>query len=186
MNKKLLLGIGALVIVAALAAAAVSVVFAQTPTPPDATPGYGRGLMNGRGPMMGDGVARGGMRGAKQGMLGNLEPGWMHAAMLDAFAEALDLHRAALEERLAAGETMRDIALAEDLMLDEFFAVMSEARAAALAQAVEEGTLTQEQADAMAARMAQRRARMGGGGMMRGGRMGNGGYGNCPFANPSP
>jgi hypothetical protein len=177
MNKKLLLGIGALVIVAALAAAAVSVVFAQTPTPPDATPGYGRGLMNGRGPMMGDGVARGGMRGAKQGMLGNLEPGWMHAAMLDAFAEALDLHRAALEERLAAGETMRDIALAEGLTQAEFFAVMTEARTAALAQAVTDGTITQEQAEAMTARMARMQGRMGGRGM---------GSGACPHAQSTP
>jgi hypothetical protein len=180
MNKKLLLGIGALMIVAVLGAAAASVVFAQTPTPPDNPPGYGPAMRRG------GGMTSGGMGMGMQGMMGGLQPGRMHEAMLAAFAEALELDRAVIEERLAAGETMRDIALAEGLTLDEFFAVMSEARAAALAQAVEEGTLTQEQADAMAARMAQRRARMGGGGMMRGGRMGNGGYGNCPFANPSP
>lgn len=178
MNKKLLLGIGAFVIVAALAAAAVSVAFAQTPTPPDSTPGYGRGMMNGRGPMMGDGFARGGMRGARQGRMGNLEPGWMHKTMLESFAEALDLDRATLGDRLAAGETMRDIALAEGLTQDEFFAVMTEARTAALAQAVTDGSITQEQAEAMTARMARMQGRMGGRGLMA--------NGNCPHDQPTP
>ncbi|MBL8046819.1 MAG: hypothetical protein JNL09_09770, partial [Anaerolineales bacterium] len=48
----------------------------------------------------------------------------MHDEMVTAFAEALDLDVATLNERLAAGETMRQIALAEGLTADEFLAVM--------------------------------------------------------------
>ena len=180
MSKKLWLGIGAVVAVAALIGLAAGVAFAQTPAPQNTTPGYGPGMMRGGG-MMAGGMGMQSMRG----MMGNLEPGWMHEAMLDAFAEALDLDRATIEERLAAGETMVAIAESAGLTQDEFFAVMAEARTAALAQAVEDGTLTQEQADLMAARMAQMHARMGSG-MMRGGMMGQSGYGNCPFANTSP
>jgi hypothetical protein len=175
MSKKSLIAIAVTVLVASLVVAGVAL--AQTPVPPDRTPGYGPGMMR-----RGDGVMMGGMRG----MMGNLEPGWMHDAMFDAFAEALDLDRATIEERLAAGETMNAIAESAGLTQDEFFAIMTEARSTAFAQAVEAGTLTQEQADAMAARMAQMHARMSSG-MMRGGMMGNGyGPGTCPFANPNP
>lgn len=171
MIKKLLLGIGTAALAIALVAVAVNVAFAQTPTPPDTKPGYGPRSV-------------GGGRTMLRGVMGNLQPGWMHTAMLNAFAEALDLDRAVLEERLAAGETMRNIALAEGLTLDEFFAVQAEARAAALGQAVEAGTLTQAQADFLATRMAQRQGFMGG----RGSLPGQGGYGpgNCPFVQLTP
>lgn len=172
MIKKLLFGVGIAALAIALAGIAVNVAFAQTPTPPDTKPGYGPGPG-----MAGDG------RAMRRGMLGNLQPGWMHTAMLDAFAEALNLDRAVLEARLAAGETMRDIALAEGLTLDEFFAVQAEARTAALAQAVEDGALTQAQADFLAAHMAQRQRLSG-----RGSPPGQGRYGpgNCPFVQPTP
>ncbi len=51
-----------------------------------------------------------------------------------------------------------------------------------LTQAAADGTLTQEQADALAACIAQMHAGMG----SRGGMTGNGTYGNCPFATTSP
>lgn len=106
----------------------------------------------------------------------------MHDDMVAALAEALDMDVVTLNERLAAGETMHQIALAEGMTLDEFFAVMQATRAQALAQAVEDGTLTQAQASAMTAHMAQMGGRMmGGGGMMP-----NGSAGNCPFATPAP
>lgn len=158
MLKKFLVMAGIVAVAAALTA---GVVFAQTPTPPDpASAGYGPDRFGSGGPMMG---------GYGRGRLGALQPGWMNDAVLDAFARALDMERGELEARLAAGETIFQIATAEGLTRDEFLAVMAEARAAALAQAVEDGTLTQAQADAMAAHMGRRQGRMANGA----------GQGNC-------
>lgn len=104
----------------------------ETPTPP--WPGIGpRGMMGGR--WTGEGY------------------GPMHESMIGAMAEALDLTEARLEERLAAGETMVEIAEAQGMSLEELQAAMTEARQAAIQEAVEQGLLTQEQADWMSQHM---------------------------------
>lgn len=175
MNKKLLLTIGMAVLALTLVTAGVAL--AQTQTPPG--PGYGPGMMGGygRGGMMGgSGMTRAPARGA--GVGGQFQPGWMHDVMLDTFAAALGLDRATLEERLANGETMYQIATAEGLSQDEFFALMTQARQTAIAQAVEDGTLTQAQADWMLSHMA--------GGMRGYGRGMMGNNGACPFHNTAP
>jgi hypothetical protein len=113
-----------------------------------------------------------GMMGAGRGRLGGANgAGPLHDYMLDAFAQALDLTRADLDEQLAAGQTMYAIATAQGLTQDQFFEVMQTAREEALKQAVADGVLTQDQADWM--------------GAMRG-RMRGGGPGSCPHLNPAP
>lgn len=143
MKKILVLG---LILIAAVALS-VGIAFAQTPTPP-VSGGYGPGMMGGRGghQMMGFG-------GPVDGSYGP-----MHESMVDSFAEALGLTPEALQSRLDEGETMWQVAESQGYDLETFRSLMLEARAKALQQAVEEGTITQEQADWMSQRM----NRMGG------------------------
>lgn len=181
---------GAAVLAASLAFAGLA--YAQTATPPAVTPGYGQGyggMMGGRGGMLGGwaqaqgdtgalpmgpgqmggyGRGQGGMMGGRGGMLGGAT-GSLHTYMLDAIAPALDLTRAELDEKLAAGQTLYEVALAQGLTQTEFVDAMQAARAEALAQAVADGGLTQAQADWMTSRMAQ-----------------NGAPGNCPHLNADP
>lgn len=151
-----------MVVIAGVAGLAVlvlgtfSLAFAQTETPPSAPSqgyGYGYGMMGGRGGF-------GGMHGAWYGD----EHGSYHETMLATFAEALGLTVAQIEPRLESGETMWQIAAAEGFNADEFDEVMLEARQTMLAQAVEEGTLTQGQADFMASRWGSRGFGLGYGG----------------------
>lgn len=135
--KKNLLVVGILVaILAALAVAGFA--FAQQPTPP--TP-FGPGMMGGKG---------GGMMGGWQSEDGY---GPMHEVMQDAIAEALGITHEELEERLAAGDTAWTIAQEKGLTQEEFVQLMTDARSAALNQLVDDGVLTQEQADWMLSRM---------------------------------
>lgn len=124
---------------AVVLAVAGMTVFAQTDTPP--TPG-GSGV--------GNGAACIAERGS--GVLSDV----MHSVMIQSFAEKLNLAAETLEARIAAGETMWQIAEAEGLSLEEFTTVMSEARTQALADAVAQGLITQEQADWMSTRMGGR------------------------------
>lgn len=127
MNKKLLaVGFGFAILAALLVA---GIALAQKPTP---TAPYGVGMMGWRGE---DGY------------------GPMHEAMQEAIAEALGITHEELEERIAAGETVWSIAQEKGLSQAEFFQLMSEARSKALAKLVEQGVLTQEQADWMQERM---------------------------------
>lgn len=195
MNKKIWLGVGLTVLVGSLAFAGLA--FAQTATPPAPGQGYGPGQARGYGMMgggngmmgggsgmmgawtegytgtvpMGPGMMRGGMMG---GRFAADQAGPLHDYMLNAFAEALDVSRADLDEQLAAGQTMYTIAVAQGLTQDEFFTTMQTVRETALAQAVADGAITQEQADWMGAM----RGRMHGGA--------GGGPGNCPNFNPAP
>jgi hypothetical protein len=137
---------GLAVLVAALAVAGA--VYAQTPEPPFG-PGYGYGM----GGMMRGGGMMGG-RGMMPGWTGDYGP--MHDAMFDALAEALGLTRAELDSRVAAGETPHQIAAAEGLSPDEFAALMTSAREAAIEQAVADGLFTREQADWMLSHMGGR------------------------------
>jgi hypothetical protein len=105
----------------------------------------------------------------------------MHAAL----AEALGLSVEDFEAKLASGETVWQIAEAQGVSAETLQAAMQAARADILKQAVADGVLTQEQADAMLSHMSAR----GGWGMMGRGMMGRGNGqrgglgGNCPFAN---
>jgi hypothetical protein len=178
MNKRLIV-VGLVVLVGSLAVAGLA--FAQTAT--QTAPGFGRGMMGSGGPgMMGYGQGYTGTVPMGPGRMGGY--GWtggygmmmggagpMHDYMLNAFAEALGLERAALDERLAAGETMFQVAEGAQggLSWDEFYQTMLDARAQALERAVADGVLTQEQADWMKNHM--------------GGRGGN--FGNCPHLNPT-
>jgi hypothetical protein len=128
-------------IVLAFGAFGVGTVFAQDVQPP-----YG-----GRGPMMGGGQ------------------GPLHTFMAIEFAKKLDLNVNDINTRIAAGETMYDIALSAGVTAEEFPTVMTEVRGKALDAAVKANVITQEQADFMKSR-----------GFGQGGGMGNG---NCPMGN---
>lgn len=153
--KKTIL-ISALVLAAlAVIVAGVGVVLAQDETPP----------------FMGQGPMRDGS-------------GPLHTFMVIEFAKQLDLNVNDINTRLAAGETMYDIALSAGVTAEEFPAVMTEVRAAALDAAVAANVITQEQADWMKSRGHGQGgmggngtcdgtgAQGGGHGMMGGGRMG--------------
>jgi hypothetical protein len=137
--------IGIVVIVAALG---VGAAFAQAPTPAEPDTSYGPGMMGGRGGY--------GMLGQTQLADGGYGP--MHEYMIDAFAEAFGISPDELNSRLVAGESMWQIAEAYGFGSEEFSAMRLEARDYALQQAVQAGTITQEQAEWMSQRM----NRMGG------------------------
>jgi hypothetical protein len=69
-----------------------------------------------------------------------------------AMSEALGLTQEDVQARLEAGETMQEIIESQGFTLEEWQAAMDAARADALAQAVADGVITQEQADAIAER----------------------------------
>ena len=127
----------AALVLASLVVVGVGVVFAQDETPPFA----GHGMMNGQ--------------------------GVMHTFMVTEFARKLDLNVNDINTRLAAGETMYDIALSAGVTAEEFPAIMTEVRTAALDAAVAANVITQEQAD-----------------WMKSHNMGAGGMGNCNGTGP--
>jgi hypothetical protein len=89
MMKKYLL-VGAVLALVIIALGAAGLVYAQTQTPPTpAFPGYGPGMMGGRGGMMGGYQS------------GNFGP--MHEYMVDAYAEAPGINLK-LQDRLLGGE----------------------------------------------------------------------------------
>lgn len=133
MNIKILIGVLVLAVLAFAMGTMVSAAYAQDETPPY---GGGYGMMNGS--------------------------GVMHTFMVTEFTRKLDLNVNDVNARLAAGETMYDIALSAGVTAEEFPAVMTEVRAAALDAAVAANVITQEQAD-----------------WMKSHNMGGMGYGNC-------
>ncbi len=163
--KKLIL---AFAIVATLVVALLSTgqVFAQGTTPPaPQTPGSGYGYGRGMGGGMGN---RGAMAGTGQGIL--------HDGMIAAISQKLGIPVADLEARITKGETVAQIAYAKGLTAEQFTALMKDARAQAIDQAVKDGTLTQAQADWM-----KTRGGMFGAGQGMGRGMGRGNQGNCPY-----
>jgi hypothetical protein len=123
--------------------------------------------------------------GRNAGDFGFTGGGILHEYMEQIFADKLGIPETEIETRLADGETMSQIAVAEGLTLQEFQAWMLDARSQAIDLAVADGTITQEQADWMNSRggmMFGGTGRSQGFGMMgrSGGRMGGFGNGTCP------
>jgi hypothetical protein len=156
--KKIFL-IGALLTLLVLGLGIASIAYAQSETPP--YPGYGPGMMGGRG------GGFGGMMGGRSG-----EYGPMHTYMIEAFAEALGLTPAELQSRRDAGETLWQIADSLGFSQEAFSQLWIDARTEALNKAVADGVITQEQADWMIQHMALRQG--AGYGPGSGGCMGSG------------
>jgi uncharacterized protein (DUF433 family) len=139
MMKKYTKAIGVLALVAIVAALGVGMVSAQAeePQPPTDSP-FGQG---GRGP-----------RGPKgpDGGFGLVDRDAMHAKL----AEVLGLTVDELDAARAEGESIASLAEANGVDLEDLQAAMAEARAEAIAQAVKDGTITQEQADQILERQA--------------------------------
>jgi len=161
MNKLVLSFVILAVVVAALFT--TGSVFAQGPAPQAQS-----GAAMGRGP-------RGGQAGPNLS-----QEGFLHDDLIAYYAEQLGLSVDELNTRLASGETLSQIAFSTGLSVDEFRALMVDARAAALDQAVTDGSLTQAQADWMA----QHGAGVSAGGAGRGMRGAAAGSGLGQFANP--
>jgi len=110
-------------VVGALVVLGVGVAFAQGSAP-----------FGGHGPMMQNGE------------------GYLHTYMVAAFADKLGLKADVVDARVAAGETMYDIAIANGVTAEAFPALMTEVRTNALTAAVKDGVITQTQADWMSSR----------------------------------
>src|SRR5512141_2312181 len=126
-------------VVAALVVLGVGVVFAQGPAP-----------YAGNGPMAQNGG------------------GWMHDYVEQALAAKLGLTEKQVEDQLAAGKPMYQIALDNGIKQEALTDFMKAVHQDAFAAAVKEGVVTQEQADWMLQRMQSR---------------GGFGIGNCPMQN---
>lgn len=143
--KKFLIGVVVFsVLVVALGVAGFA--YAQNQTPPNPSAEYPFGY----GPMAGFGGHGYGMMGFGYGMRAwNGEEGPMHEAMVTALSEALGLSVEEIESRHDAGETLWEIAEAQGLSSEEVRELILSAHDSALAEAVTNGWLTQEQADWM-------------------------------------
>jgi opacity protein-like surface antigen len=115
-------------VVLALGALGVGVVVAQGQNPP--TPGSGYGMMGG---------GYGGY-------------GWMHDYVEQALAAKLGLTEKQVEDALASGATMYQIALDNGIAEADLPNFMADVHQAAFDQAVADGVLSQEQADWMGSR----------------------------------
>lgn len=176
MNKVIL----SIVVVAiiAIALGTAGAVYAQAGTPQASVTGtgYGYGMGAGRG-------NRGGMNnGGMGGVVAGTQDGLLHDEMIATFAEKLEISVDDLNERLAAGETVAEIAIAEGLTVEQFSALRVEVRTQVLDQAVKDGLLTQEQADWMKTRGAGNGAGRG----MRGNGQGQFGNADCPYLQTNP
>ena len=126
-------------VVMALAVLGVGVAFAQGPSP-----------YAGNGPMLQNGG------------------GWMHDYVEQALAAKLGLTEEQVEDELAAGKPMYQIALDNGIQQEALTDFMNGVHQDAFAAAVKDGVVTQEQADWMLQRMQSR---------------GGYGAGNCPMHN---
>jgi hypothetical protein len=79
--------------------------------------------------------------------------GWMHDYVEQALAAKLDLTEKQVEEQLAAGKPMYQIALDNGIKQADLANFMTEVHKEALAKAVKDGVITQERADWMLQRM---------------------------------
>jgi len=141
------------IVVLALGVLGAGVAFAQGEQPPQP---YGFGMMGGRGMMGGQGGY-----------------GFMHDSVEQALAEKLGLTEEQVEDALANGTTMYQLALDNGVAEADLPAFMNEVHQAAFDKAVADGVVTQEQADWMQERMQ---------GMFTDGY----GFGDCPMNGEYP
>lgn len=130
-------------------------------------------------------------QGGWPGMMGQGGYGWMHQYVQQAFASKLGLTEQQVQDQLAAGTPMYQIALDNGIKQEDLANFMNDVHTEAFAKAVKDGLVTQAQADAMLQRMQNRfqngtgpgncpmhngqgRGMMGGSGMMGGAGMMNG------------
>ena len=132
MSKMFKVGIVGLLVVGALTLVMAGSALAQEPTPPDPS----KGEFGGWG-LRGIGGRFGGDR-------------W---AMFDAIAEALGLTPEGLFTELHAGKSLADVAEAQGVDTEALHDAMQAARIEAIQQALEDETLTQEQADRLLDRL---------------------------------
>ncbi len=159
---------GIIAVVAVIGALAVGVtVFAQTPENYNGFMGRGYGMMGGAGANFDHET----MHDQMESFMG-FDMDGMEEIMHPAIAEALGLTEAEFEAEMDAGKTMYDIAAERGIDINTVWEKMQSIRGEALQQAVEDGTITQEQADWMS-QMGNHGAEMGSmhgrGGMMGGG-----------------
>ena len=136
-------------VVAALVVLGVGVAFAQGPTPYT-----GGGMMQNGG-------------------------GWMHNYVEQALASKLGLTEKQVEDQLAAGKSMYQLALDNGIKQEAITEFMSQIHTEAFAKAVKDGVVTQAQADFMLQRMQSRGFGTGNCPMQngQGGQFNRGGYG---------
>ena len=79
--------------------------------------------------------------------------GWMHDYVEQALAAKLGLTEKQVEDQLAAGKPMYQIALDNGIKQDDLASFMNDVHKEALAKAVKDGKITQQQADWMLQRM---------------------------------
>jgi hypothetical protein len=96
--------------------------------------------------------------------------GWMHDYVEQALAAKLGLTEKQVEEQLAAGKAMYQIALDNGIKQEDLASFMNDVHKDAFAKAVAAGVITQERADWMLGRMQN---------MYQNGT----GFGNCPMHN---
>jgi hypothetical protein len=162
MNRWIKLGMLAVLLAVAGIVSWSAVAFAQDPTPvpsPNQNGGPGWGMMRGWAPMMGSG----GMMGRGGGMMGNgygMHGGWNgnnfagpDNSLVAVAAKTLGLTEAELRAELQAGKTIADVAKAKGITTDKIAEDFAQGRAEQLKTAVQNGRLTQAQADAMVATM---------------------------------
>lgn len=123
------------------------------------------GMMGGRG----NGYGPRGMMGGR-GLDAARGEGPVHEYMLSAFAEVVDLTAQEVETRREAGETFKEIAIAQGIAEADLPDLLVQVRTAALNAAVADGLITQAQADFMLERMENRREQGFGPG-----------FGSCPM-----
>ena len=122
-----------------LALGTAGLTYAQSETPQPVTPpGYGNGMMGGRG----------GFGGMRADML-TADDGLYHEYMYDGFAELFGLSVDEIETRIESGETMWQIAESAGITMEEFGEIMTQVRNERFDQAIAEGVITQEKAEFM-------------------------------------
>ena len=162
----------AIVAVIGIALASTSAVFAQTTPNGGSTGSFGGGMGNGR-------------RGGNQGTPAYAsQDGIVHDALISAFADALGLPVDELNTRLAAGETMSEIAISTGMTYDEFVVLLNEIHEQVIDQAAADGLLIQQQTRLYFAQESRVGGMFGLNVEQRGtGMMGQGlyGTGDCPY-----